>query len=234
LFATNNATRLRSEFVARLAEVGVPATVDELATSASATAVYLRRLETAPETALVIGADALAIELAGAGIATWDEPNGRPDCVVASLDRQFTYDKLARAQQAVLQGALLVATNRDPQFPGAHGRLWPGAGSVVAAVETACRRTAISIGKPGPLLYRTLLESAGADVRRTIVVGDNLETDIAAAVAMNLPSVLVLTGISQRDDIPVAPAKPTIVIDRLTELLGYDLEKLVASAVSRG
>ncbi|MDB5075741.1 MAG: family HAD-type hydrolase [Chloroflexi bacterium] len=232
LFATNNATKLRAEFIERLRDVGVPATIEELATSASATAEYLRTLESPPATALVVGSDALALELTDAGIRVIDlqaVPVEQPDCVVASLDRQFTYEKLARAQLAVLGGAMLVATNRDPQFPGAHGRLWPGAGSIVAAVETASRKTAVAIGKPGPLLYKTLLEATGANQKRTIVVGDNLETDIAAAAAMNLPSVLVLTGISQREDIPASAAKPTLVVDTLTDLLTYDLERLLSS-----
>lgn len=226
LFATNNATSLRADFVERLASVGVPAREEDLATSASATAGYLASLPTPPASVYVVGSDALARELADVGIRVIEDDE-QPDCVVASLDRHFTYEKLARAQRAVLGGASLVATNRDPQFPGANNRLWPGAGSIVAAVETACRQQAVAIGKPGPLLYRTLLRATGADLARTIVVGDNLDTDITAAAAMNLPSVLVLTGVSRREDIAKAPAKPTLVVERLTELLHTDLEALL-------
>jgi ribonucleotide monophosphatase NagD (HAD superfamily) len=173
----------------------------------------------------------LAQELAAVGIRAVDvtsEKWEQPDCVVASLDRQFTYDRLARAQYAVLHGALLVATNRDPQFPGAQGRILPGAGSIVAAVEAACQQAPVAIGKPGPLLYKTLLTAHGVDLHRTIVVGDNLITDIAAAVAMDLPSVLVLTGISTRDQIATSPWKPTLVVETLAELVSADLEALLA------
>jgi 4-nitrophenyl phosphatase len=228
LFATNNATQRRDEFVAKLARVGVPAAVDDLATSASATARYLATLAKPPASALVIGAAALASDLQDAGIRIVDVESAdteQPDCVVASLDRDFTYSKLARAQLAVLAGAMLVATNKDPQFPGSS-RLWPGAGSIVAAVEAACRTTAIAIGKPGPLLYKTLLEAGKADIDRTVVVGDNLETDIAAAAAMNLPSILVLTGISQRRDVESSAVKPTWVVENLLELLSRDLDRL--------
>jgi 4-nitrophenyl phosphatase len=230
LFATNNATRSRGEFIERIQSVGVPASEDELATSASATAEYLRTLPTAPRSALVVGSEALQQELTAAGIrivdgnaADWEQP----DCVVASLDRKFTYERLARAQRAVLQGAFLVATNRDPQFPGAQGQVWPGAGSIVAAVETACQQEAVAIGKPGPLLYKTLLAAHGADLRRTIVVGDSLITDIAAAVALHLPSVLVLTGISRREQVATSPWKPTLVVNTLSELVHADLEALL-------
>jgi 4-nitrophenyl phosphatase len=230
LFATNNATRLRSEFAEKIRAAGVPADVEDIATSVSATVRYLTTLPNPPKTALVVGSEALASELANAGIRSVDMPapeDERPDVVVVGLDRKFTYAKLARAQLAVHAGAMLVATNRDPQFPGSNGRLWPGSGSIVAAVEAACRKTAISIGKPGPLLYQALLESTGGDAARTIVVGDNLETDIAAAEAMSLPSVLVLTGIAQRKDVATSPVKPTIVVETLADLGSYDLEELL-------
>jgi len=235
LFATNNATRLRSEFAERIREVGVPARTEDVATSASATAQYLKALPVPPRTALVVGSEALATELRDVGIRVVDlglpsELRERVDVVVASLDREFTYAKLAQAQAAVLGGALLVATNRDPQWPGANGTIWPGAGSIVAAVETACRQTAVSIGKPGPLLYQTLLRAVGADPAETIVVGDNLETDIAAAQAMGLASALVLTGVSRREDIGAAGAKPTIVVGTLADLVARDPLALLAEA----
>jgi HAD superfamily hydrolase (TIGR01450 family) len=232
LFATNNATQRREEFVAKLERVGVPAIVDDLATSASATAWYLSTLPQPPASALVIGASSLARDLEDVGIQIVDVESAdseQPDCVVASLDRDFSYQKLARAQTAVLGGAMLVATNKDPQFPGSS-RLWPGAGSIVAAVEAACQKTAISIGKPGPLLYKTLLDACNADLTRTVVVGDNLETDIAAAAAMRLPSILVLTGISQRRDVERSPAKPSWVVDNLLELLSRNLDDLFSPA----
>ena len=223
LFATNNATRGRAEFLALLREVGVEATLDELGTSASMTASYLRGLPRPPATALVVGADALRQELSDAGIRIVD---AQPECVVVGLDRAFSYQILANAQQAVLDGALLVATNRDPQFPGAD-RIWPGAGSIVAAVEAASQQQAIAIGKPGPLLYQTLLQAARADPRQAIAVGDNLQTDIAAANAMNLPSVLVLTGVSRREDLATSPFRPSLVIETLPQLLDHDLRTLV-------
>lgn len=237
LFATNNATHGRPEFVQRMADVGVSAGLDDLATSASATAAYLQQLPKPPRTVLVIGAPSLVAELEAVGIRVIVPPSEgdlaeRPDCVVASLDRSLTYAKLACAQWAVLGGATLVATNRDPQFPGANGRLWPGAGSIVAAVEAACRTKATAIGKPGPLLYQTLLRAHDVDPGQVIVVGDNLETDIPGAVALHMASVLVLTGVSTRADLETSAVKPTIVVDSLTELLDRDLEAVLAQRPS--
>ncbi len=230
LFATNNATRLRAEFAERIAEAGVPARPEDIATSASATAEYLRALDIPPQTALVVGSEALKTELEAVGIRVYDaavDLGLQPDVVVAGLDRHFTYEKLARVQQAVLRGATLVATNRDPQFPGANGRIWPGAGAIVAALEAACRQPAVSIGKPGPLLYRTLLASAGADPVRTIVVGDSLVTDIPAAAAMGLASVLVLTGVTTRAELTTSTIEPTLVVENLAELAAIDTDRLL-------
>jgi 4-nitrophenyl phosphatase len=231
LFATNNGTSSRQEFVDRMAHVGVPTTVADLATSGYATAIYLSTLPEPPRAALVVGSAALQAELTAVGIDARRAPvadacSFKPDCVVVSLDREFSYQRLAEAQFAVLRGAMLVATNRDPQFPGAD-RLYPGAGSIVAAVETACRQQATAIGKPGPILYQMLLRSAGADLARTIVVGDNLVTDIAAAEAMNLPSVLVLTGVTRREDLLQPPVRPSLVVETLPEMLNHDLESLL-------
>ena len=108
LFATNNATQRRDEFVAKLARVGVPAAVDDLATSASATARYLATLAKPPASALVIGAAALASDLQDAGIHIVNVESAdteQPDCVVASLDRDFTYRKLAQQYEELSQAS---------------------------------------------------------------------------------------------------------------------------------
>ncbi len=232
LFATNNATRSRTEFAERIAAAGVAARPEEVATSASTTAEYLRTLESPPRTAMVVGSAALVAELRAVGIRAVDaavDSDDRPDVVVAGLDQHFTYDKLARAQHAVLRGAALVATNRDPQFPGANGRIWPGAGAIVAALEAACRRPATAIGKPGPLLYKILLASAGADPARAIVVGDSLVTDIPAAEAMGLASVLVLTGVTTRAELADSQVRPSLVVENLAELAAMDTDSLLPS-----
>ena len=230
LFATNNATRRRTEFAERIASVGVAARPEEIATSASATAEYLRTLEPRPRSSMIIGSEALMAEIEAVGIRAVDaavESDEQPGVVVVSLDRSFTYEKLARAQQAVLRGALLVATNGDPQFPGANGRIWPGAGSIVAAMEAACRRPAFFIGKPSSLLYKTLLSATGAEPTQTIVVGDSLVTDIPAATAMGLASVLVLTGVTTRAELAASDIKPTIVLENLAELAALDPNTLL-------
>ena len=217
LFANNNSTRTRDEYARKLAQMGLTIEPGGLVTSAYATGVYLCSLPEPPRSLLLIGAASLGEEIAAAGLEARMDGVPPVDAVVVGLDRAFTYARLAAAQAAVLAGARLVATNRDPQYPGREG-LAPGAGSLVAAVETAAQTTAVTVGKPEPHMYRALLDAAGADPRTTVVVGDSMQTDIAAALPLGLYSVLVLTGVSAA---PAADARPqpNLVVPSVADLI---------------
>lgn len=217
LFASNNSTMTRATYVQRLAAMGIEVEPDGLETSGHATGLYLRELPDPPRSLLVVGAEAFREEIAATGLEA--RMDGAPpiDAVVVGLDRAFTYARLAEAQAAVLAGARLVASNRDPQFP-AHGGLQPGAGSLVAAVETATQTSAITVGKPEPHMYRLLMKATGADPKTTIVVGDSLLTDIAAAVPLDLYSVLVLTGVSAAPANGTGP-QPNLVLPSVADLI---------------
>lgn len=217
LFASNNSTHTRADYVRRLAAMGLTVEPDGLAATGYATGLYLRGRPEPPRSLLVVGPETLVQEILAAGLQARTDGSPPIDAVVVGLDRGFTFASLAAAQAAVLSGALLVATNRDPQFPG-HDGITPGAGSLVAAVETASRTTAITIGKPEPHLYRGLMEATGADPRTTVVVGDSMLTDIPAAIPLSLYSVLVLTGVSAA---PAADAdlQPDLVIPSIAELI---------------
>jgi ribonucleotide monophosphatase NagD (HAD superfamily) len=88
----------------------------------------------------------------------------------------------------------------------------------VTAVETAAQTTAVTVGKPEPHMYRALLDATGADPRTTVVVGDSMQTDIAAALPLGLYSVLVLTGVSAA---PAADARPqpNLVVPSVADLI---------------
>lgn len=220
LFASNNSTRTRAAYVQKLKDMGLEIEPNGLATSAYATGIYLRGLAAPPRSLLIVGAAALGEEIAAAGLEA--RLGGAPpvDAVVVGLDHAFSYARLAAAQAAVLAGARLIATNRDPQFPSRDG-LAPGAGSLVAAVEVASGTEAVTVGKPAPYLYQTLIDATDANPRRTIVVGDSLLTDIAAAAPLNLYSILVLTGVSAAAPAPApgAHSQPSLVVPSVAELI---------------
>jgi ribonucleotide monophosphatase NagD (HAD superfamily) len=132
--------------------------------------------------------------------------------VVVGLDPQLTYLRIAAAADCIRAGAAFVATNRDPVYPTERG-FRPGAGSVVAAIETAARTAPVAvIGKPGPLLLEVAARTVGADPATAVMVGDAL-TDVAAGRAVGARTILMLTGVTTREAADaLAPGdRPTLV-----------------------
>ena len=241
VYVTNNSMWYRTDYVDRLSSMGAPVSPDRIVSSARATALYLRDLEPAVRTALVVGGPGLMHEIGDVGIEVirsgdaadrW-AANGRDaaaaaghvDAVVVGLDLEFTYGRLAVAAEAARGGARFVATNRDPVYPLEHG-LMPGAGSIVAAIVTASGVEPVSIGKPGPLLLQVAAHAVGGNVTDAVMIGDSLVTDVPAAVAVGARSVLMLTGITRRDQIAALAAA-----DRPTEVAADAAE--LASALER-
>lgn len=205
-FCTNNSRHRRSDYVTYLGEAGIEAAESEIMTSGYACALYLANRGARGKTAFVVGDTGLVAELTEQGVnAVQERLNGPPDYVVVGLDKQFTYDKLALAQEGILQGAEYVATNVDSTFPAPGGMLMPGNGSLVAAVSAAAGREPIVTGKPEPFLLEKIIESSGCTEADCIVVGDRLDSDVKMAWRVGCPSALVLTGISTQGDLDVAP-----------------------------
>jgi len=246
-FATNNSTATRVDYVRRLSDLGLGGDLEHVVTSAYATAHYLERLEPKPRDVYVVGANGLREEIGATGIAVRDatslpglEPPGAAaadgvdpgamrryltsvtlpppaDTVVVGLDLHVTYAKIAEAQRSVLAGARFVCSNRDRAYP-VEGRLLPGAGTIVAAIEVATGRTAVCIGKPEPFLFEEVLRRAGE--RQAVVIGDSTDYDMVAAHRVGARGVLILTGLTEEDAVEHArgEAVPDRVIRSLDEL----------------
>lgn len=251
-FATNNSSASREDYVARLERMRLGGDVDHVVTSAYATAHYLERLEPRPRDVYVVGADGLRAEIRAVGIPVRERsstPGLRPppeaaldgggdvgamrrhlvgaelppaaDTVVVGLDLHLTYAALAEAQRSILAGARFVASNKDRAYP-VEGRLLPGAGTIVAALEVATGRTALCIGKPEPFLFEEAVRRAGSDAGPVVVIGDAPEYDIVAAHRIGATGVLILTGLTGEGAVAAAsgPARPDHVIRSLDELFG--------------
>ena len=212
-FVTNNATRTPEAVAARLTGFGIPASADEVESSALVTAAQLAARGVSE--AFVVGEEGVLQALRDAGIAIADVDAGSTEVVVVGLDRRVDYEKLRRASLLVQRGAVLVATNTDASYPAADGN-WPGAGALLAAIEATTGVRAEAFGKPEAPIMRAALERAGGGT--PLVIGDRLETDIAAAVALGWDSLLVLTGIASVGDVETSPIAPTFVADDLTAL----------------
>jgi 4-nitrophenyl phosphatase len=209
-FATNNSMVARAGYVERLASMGIATAVDEIVTSTSATVEYLRRHAPEVRSVLGVGADGMRTELREAGFdvlmaddaSLADHNGGRLprdfDAVVVGLDPHVDYRRLAVAMRAVGDGARAIATNADTRYPTAVGFL-PGAGSIVAALETATGVKADVIGKPSPAMFEAILEAAGVAASEAVVVGDNPDADIVGARRAGCRSILVLTGVADAE-----------------------------------
>jgi glycerol 3-phosphatase-2 len=214
-FVTNNSSRTPEQVAERLGSLGIRAEPGEVVTSALATATLLA--ERGTRSAFVIGEEGLRAALAEAGIDLVDASDGVVDAVVVGFDRTADYTTLKDGAVHVERGAALVGSNADPSFPAPGGEAWPGAGALLAVIETTTGRRGEVVGKPEAPLLRRALDQAGGG--RPLVVGDRLDTDIAGAVGLGWDSALVLTGSTRRDDVDASPWPPTFVVDALADLV---------------
>jgi 4-nitrophenyl phosphatase len=219
VLATNNSTATPSLYVEKLAGMGIEVPEESILTSSMATRDFLVSELPANAGIYVVGSQALRSQLF---TDTTFEPvqfgERDPDAVVVGLDVGFTYEKLRLATAAIRAGAKFVATNADATLPTEHG-LVPGCGSIVAAIAAASGTMPIVIGKPEPLLIQMAVRHLGLGSAEAVVIGDRLDTDIIAGNRAGLLTVLVLTGVSKREEIPTSSVLPDLVFNDLPALL---------------
>lgn len=214
LFVTNNSTKTPAMVAQNLTENhGIITSPAQVYTSAMATADYLATLP-AIKRVLVIGEDGLrsAVAQKGFEIVT----TAPADAVVMGIDRQFTYDQLVQATFAIQAGAKFIATNVDTNLPTELG-LQPGAGSLVAALQTATQTEPIVIGKPFTLIMDGALALTGHTKDEVIMVGDNYNTDILAGINAGIDTLLTYTGVSKPADVHAKMAQPSYEVTNLDE-----------------
>ena len=215
LLATNNATRTPGYYVERLQSNGVNIRPEDVLTSSLATARYLRRTNANGARILIIGEEGLISALREAGFELVERG---AQYVVAGLDRELTYEKLKRATLEIRAGARFIATNPDKTLPTDEG-LVPGAGSILAAIETASGKPPdIIIGKPARTMFDLAVETLGLPRDQVAMLGDRMDTDIEGAHAADLHTILVLTGITMREELEHAAVQPDWVFDDLRAL----------------
>jgi|WetSurMetagenome_2_1015567.scaffolds.fasta_scaffold71718_1 4-nitrophenyl phosphatase len=227
-FVTNNSSKTRVAIATKLAKMGVSVDQNEIFTSGYAAAVLISRLmQAGKRRVIVIGSDGLRSEISQIGAEI--TATAPCDFVVVGLDTGFTYEKICVALDALLGGALFVACNLDPVFPTEGGRLLPGCGPEIAALELASRRKPDHIaGKPNTFLLEMLAGHSKVQPHEILVVGDNLESDIAMANEYGALSVLV----RQNNDAGLSASwmpkqKPGLVVQSLEKLAS-----LISSEIS--
>ena len=223
ILATNNASRTPEQYVGKLAGMGVTVSREQVLNSAEATAAYLEQQYPARSSVFVIGEVGLsqALEARGfvvamddAAVAALPTP---PKIVVAGMDQHVCYNRLATAALLVGAGADFIGTNPDPSFPSDRGEV-PGAGGFQGVITATTGVQPVIIGKPERAMFDEARRRMKAPVEGTVVLGDRLTTDIAGGKAADLVTIMVLTGISQREDLEGSPIQPDFIFEDIEEL----------------
>lgn len=220
VFATNNSTKTSEQYVARLKEFGVDVEAWQVITSSQSAAHALAQKFPPGTKVFMIGEDGLRIPLQERGfevLSTEDAPQAQ--AVVMGMDRGVSFQKMVEATLLVRSGSPFYATNADKTFPTPRGQI-PGAGAWIAVITTATDVEPVVAGKPFPFLMELAMEKLGTSLRETLVIGDRLETDIAAGQAVGCPTALVLSGVSTREQAHNWEPKIDFIVEDLATLIG--------------
>lgn len=213
LLVINNTTRTPQMVQDMLAQqFNIQTPLETIYTATMATVDYMKDMNRG-QTAYVIGETGLKSAISEAG---YIEDKENPAYVVVGLDSQVTYDMLATATLAIAKGALFIGTNPDLNIPTERG-LMPGAGSLVALLETATRVKPVFIGKPNAIIMNKALDILQVKRSEAIMVGDNYLTDIMAGIQNDIASLLVTTGFTKAEEVPNLPIQPDYVVASLDE-----------------
>jgi 4-nitrophenyl phosphatase len=220
VFATNNSTKTSEQYVTKLKRFGVEVEPWQIVTSSQSAAHAMAEKFPPGTRVFMIGEDGLRLPLEQKGfeIVSVDDAT-QSQVVVMGFDRGVNFEKLSEATLLIRKGIQFYATNMDKTFPTPRGQI-PGAGAWVSVITTATNVEPIVAGKPFPFLMELSLEKLGTEKEETLVIGDRLETDIAAGQAVRCPTALVLSGVSTKDQAENWRPKIDIVVNDLASLIG--------------
>lgn len=213
LVLTNNSIFTPRDLAARMQASGLTVPEDNIWTSALATAHFLADQQ--PGARLyVIGEAGLTTALHEAGFILTDID---PDYVVLGETRTYSFEAITRAVRFIVDGARFICTNPDATGPSKEGPL-PATGSVAAMIEAASKHKPYIVGKPNPMMFRSALNRIEAHSETTAMIGDRMDTDMVAGMEAGLLTVLVLSGITKREEVEQYPYRPNIILDSVADL----------------
>lgn len=209
LLLTNYPSQTRKDLRNRLANAGVDVPEEAFYTSAMATAAFLERQD--GRKAFVVGDAALTHELYNVGFTLTDVD---PDFVVVGETKSFNWEMIQKASWLIMNGARFIGTNPDVAGP----RGFPACGALCAPIERITGKQPFYVGKPSAWMMRAALNAIDSHSEDSVIVGDNLNTDILAGVQAGMDTILVLTGYSKPEDLDRVPFRPTHVFPRAADI----------------
>jgi NagD protein len=211
---TNNSIYTPRDLSARLRRSGLDVPEEAIWTSALATARFLSE-QRPGGTAYAIGEWGLTTALHEVGYTLGDID---PDYVVLGETRTYSFERVTRAIRLIEAGARFIATNPDPTGPSPDGPL-PATGSVAALISRAAGVEPYFVGKPNPLMMRSALNSVDAHSESTTMIGDRMDTDVIAGIEAGLATILVLSGVTTREEAERFPYRPSRIVGSVADLL---------------
>lgn len=213
LILTNNSRFTPTDLAHRLSSSGIPVEPNDIFSSAMAAANFLGTQKPGGS-AFVIGDTGLYQALHDVGMKLVDYD---PDFVVLGEMESYPYDKIVNATRHIIAGAPFIATNPDSSGPAETG-IVPACGAVAALLEKATGLSPYFVGKPNPLIMRLALRHLGEHSENSIMVGDNMSTDIRVGIESGLGTILVLTGVTTREMVRKFPYRPGRIVESVADI----------------
>ena len=214
LILTNSPRYTPGDLAHRLRRRGLDVPAERIFTSAMATARFLAEQRGPGGTAYVLGGSGVTEALHDVGfVVTEDEP----EYVIVGEPESYAYNQITKAVRLIAAGAHFVATNSDVADRSEDG-LEPACGALSALVEKASGVAPFFVGKPNPLMMRSALNHLGVHSEDTVMIGDRMETDIIGGVAAGMRTILVLTGVTNREVAARFAFQPSQIFESIADV----------------
>jgi NagD protein len=213
LVLTNNPIYTQRDLSHRLQTAGLNVPEDRIFTSALATARFLQA-QLPRGQAYVIGESGLTDAIHRVDYVITDH---QPDYVVLGETHGYNYSNITQAIRLIAAGARFVATNPDASGPSEEG-IVPACGAMAALIETATGVAPFFVGKPNPLMMRSALNYLGVHSEDTVMIGDRMDTDIVSGVNSGMDTILVLSGVTRREEVERFPYRPTFIAESIADV----------------
>ncbi len=214
LFLTNSSERSPKELHEKLLRLGIDVGEEHFYTSALATAGFLAS-QKPNGSAFIIGDAGLIHALYSFG---YTMNNVNPDYVVVGDTHNYNFESIQTAVNLVLKGARLIGANPDVSGPVENG-IAPSTKALIAPIEIATGKKAYFVGKPNPLMMRSALKLLMISREDAIVIGDRMDTDVRCGLESEIDTLLVLSGITSREEVDNFPYRPQYILNGIIDLV---------------